>query len=572
MKRALFTMTVLMASAMSFAQTQTGVKTVSLEAVKAPMPVSKAMTAAKPGSMPMKSMYNGNYYTVPAGALYYGYTQEDMGYQATLVNVTGLSYGVFTNMNSDPFSAAWTWNGNNASDYGLVDESNNFVWFGMPINTSEGMSSYAAPVLNGADSYTLPNSYNQSGIISVDRLAPLTYSDPHIGRQIYGYSGFMSTQYLFGTGNAGVTDVVDGDTVEVSYPSMGFAQHFTKPMSPLYVENVYIPALSANGNANPLGDKTLTMKIIGDSGKEIATLTATQTDLLNKNNTDYLDPFGTPTLWSLIFQKKTVDPIWGEMTEPFVIDEGFTVMVTGFDQEGVDLGLFGFQSDGVEVTGPLDVESATLLTKREDGTTYEVQYSGVLSVPVTFTSLTDNVYVQTELTYKDQTSGDTQTFENSNVLRISEDGADSYLENQADLSLYVSTATPWEEGGYTVEVENTNDESDWLDTNPTCDASMWQDSGNGINFLNFTATPIEAGKGRWAVLKVIGRGVESENRIIVLQGTAQLSDVPSTGIENVVNNTVKADPNAPVYNISGQRVSKDAKGILIQNGKKFMNK
>ena len=74
------------------------------------------------------------------------------------------------------------------------------------------------------------------------------------------------------------------------------------------------------------------------------------------------------------------------------------------------------------------------------------------------------------------------------------------------------------------------------------------------------------------MLKVSGRGVESESPIIILQGTATLDDVP-TGIENVVNdNNVKADPNAPVYNISGQRVSKDAKGILIQNGKKFMNK
>lgn len=32
------------------------------------------------------------------------------------------------------------------------------------------------------------------------------------------------------------------------------------------------------------------------------------------------------------------------------------------------------------------------------------------------------------------------------------------------------------------------------------------------------------------------------------------------------------DPNAPVYNLAGQRVGKDVKGILIQNGKKFIRK
>ncbi len=34
----------------------------------------------------------------------------------------------------------------------------------------------------------------------------------------------------------------------------------------------------------------------------------------------------------------------------------------------------------------------------------------------------------------------------------------------------------------------------------------------------------------------------------------------------------QADKDAPVYNLSGQRVSKDTKGILIQNGKKYVNK
>ena len=42
-----------------------------------------------------------------------------------------------------------------------------------------------------------------------------------------------------------------------------------------------------------------------------------------------------------------------------------------------------------------------------------------------------------------------------------------------------------------------------------------------------------------------------------------------TGISEVI--TVN-DDDAPVYNLAGQRVSKDTKGILIKNGKKFFNK
>ncbi len=44
-----------------------------------------------------------------------------------------------------------------------------------------------------------------------------------------------------------------------------------------------------------------------------------------------------------------------------------------------------------------------------------------------------------------------------------------------------------------------------------------------------------------------------------------------TGISEVAVET-EADPNAPIYNLAGQRVSKDTKGILIQNGKKFINR
>lgn len=44
--------------------------------------------------------------------------------------------------------------------------------------------------------------------------------------------------------------------------------------------------------------------------------------------------------------------------------------------------------------------------------------------------------------------------------------------------------------------------------------------------------------------------------------------ITTTGINNPTTNVL--DNNAPVYNLAGQRVSKDAKGILIKNGKKII--
>ncbi len=47
-------------------------------------------------------------------------------------------------------------------------------------------------------------------------------------------------------------------------------------------------------------------------------------------------------------------------------------------------------------------------------------------------------------------------------------------------------------------------------------------------------------------------------------------DGETTGISDI--NAAKYEDDAPVYDLTGRRVSADAKGLLIKNGKKFINK
>ena len=49
-----------------------------------------------------------------------------------------------------------------------------------------------------------------------------------------------------------------------------------------------------------------------------------------------------------------------------------------------------------------------------------------------------------------------------------------------------------------------------------------------------------------------------------------ITTVSAAGIKNV--QTIEVNEKAPVYNLAGQRVSKDYKGVVIQNGKKFVRK
>lgn len=56
----------------------------------------------------------------------------------------------------------------------------------------------------------------------------------------------------------------------------------------------------------------------------------------------------------------------------------------------------------------------------------------------------------------------------------------------------------------------------------------------------------------------------------IVKELAPISAPVPTGINNIT--TEATDANAPVYNLSGQRVGKNAKGVLIKNGKKYVVK
>jgi len=60
-----------------------------------------------------------------------------------------------------------------------------------------------------------------------------------------------------------------------------------------------------------------------------------------------------------------------------------------------------------------------------------------------------------------------------------------------------------------------------------------------------------------------------KHQVRVKKITVTLKNDP-TGINEVSNGTV--NENAPIYNLAGQRVGKCYKGVVIQNGKKFIKK
>ena len=253
-----------------------------------------------------------------------------------------------------------------------------------------------------------------------------------------------------------------------------------------------------------------------------------------------------------------------------------TVEITGMEQEGVKFGFYLYESVPED-----QMETGYTLARDDQGNEYNLyNTASINSLPVYFSALFDQVNVLSTISYyADENQTTTIDVENCNVLRISDDGASCWMDNEVqEPGVYVETATPWTKNGmmnysYEVAQSSTGADNSWI-TACNADESGWTTYYQ--NMLSFTATECPAGEGRWAVLNIVGRGVTSETPIILLQGTATLDDVyAGTGIENaVVDNSADKgfDENAPVYNLNGQRVSKSAKGILIQDGRKFIRK
>jgi len=591
MKKCLFTMAALVASSMSFAQ-NVEMQPKMMEFNSNRFKVEKQEKAVAGEMKAKKTAATGNYYTRPEGSMYVGATKTNSGFSATILCLQPSADAVFTNKNTDPSSAKWSMVTSSSSidlsDY--ADANNNLVWSVSPLapNTTYGLSSYYAPTLTkGSDAYILPNNSNEDGsALAAQDLGPLTFQGSNVGTKLLGYSGLNSTGYLFGTGSCKETDETTGTSTV--YKFYGVRQHFEKPMSPLYVEDVYVTCCSGHGHTQPLSNGAkLTMYIVDEDDNSMATLTADESDATAwmsgtthyTTSNEYMG--GTLYFYNLTFSQKVKDEDSGDMVaSPFVIDKPFYVTITGFDSEDVDIALCGYSPADED---PID--GASILMYPEGGSaedTKTIGYKGNLSTPITFTGLLDNVQVASTL----QNSDGSQVWEKCNVIRIGTDGTTNTFDSYPDLegvAAFIYTATPWKDANdndnYYYEVVKTSDGTngdDWIlgmtvDTSAYTATSGSTTYATGLNYATFQLSSLSEG-GRWAVLDIKGRGITSETPVILLQGTATLDDALA-GIDNVTvdkNGAVKA--NANIYNLNGQRVSKNSTGILIQNGKKYIKK
>ena len=161
MKRTFFTLTAVLASALCFAQTTERIDVGTMQKVRQTKATSQVMTL-KSKDAPKKSAATGNYYTRPAGTMYCGFDKEGMGYYNVKLVAPAYTDMQFTNMNADR-SGNWYLNAQTGlvSADDMADADNNLIIEG----GIQGGYYLPEPVLvNGSDSYKLPNNYSSTYI------------------------------------------------------------------------------------------------------------------------------------------------------------------------------------------------------------------------------------------------------------------------------------------------------------------------------------------------------------------------------------------------------------------------
>ncbi len=524
----------------------------------------KKAEIAKPGQGPARSLETGLYYKNPTGSLFYSYKPNGYGYYPDFLVVSPFESYTLTNMAPNPSQTVWTLRGDDASD--LVDGNGNFSYIGTPgwmlpaptLSNASGTDTYNVSELNTSYEDD-PNNY-YTRITCDDDLNWMSFVQDHTGMNPWGA---LDNDNMCGTG----TYTTDDGTV---LTSTAVTQMYPAPASPLYVDSIYVEGITIGSAAYKNGAKLTLNLYDANTNEKLYTLTSGAEDYTNvisdtRNNK-------TVTLGTSVFVNKVTDDFGNEVIDPIVIDRAVKAELTGFENADIDFGPVMYEYTAADVMADV----AQVVLKDMNNPSQELQpltYRGSLALGLKFHGFMDKAYAVTAISFQDGTD---QT--GYNIIRISDDGKTNSTEGKTgtDYALpcaWIETATPWfdTEGNeqYYFELP------DWIQSIQV-DNSYYDPTGENNttgnpdfrNYVAFIADPLPAGTtGREAVVYVKGRGYTDSTPIVLLQGDAK---VP-TGIENVVTDKNKADKNAPVYNLNGQRVSKSTKGILIQNGKKFIN-
>ncbi len=269
-------------------------------------------------------------------------------------------------------------------------------------------------------------------------------------------------------------------------------------------------------------------------------------------------------VYNVCFHKKEIDDFGIEANVPVILDKDFCILIYGVSNEGIDCGFMGLTMDDIDIE---DVPAGEPLITDGEGIG-SFSYRTPISLQADFYGYFDAVEIPTVL-YGEDEEGNSIEYADCNVVRVSADGQtvvnEKYPEDFGEY-IYFSIARDWED-----EDGNENyyfDAPEWIDEMVPYSTSSSEETG--MYLLSLKCLPLAEGEtGRIGYINLVANGgLTSEKAIVVLQGDASFDE--AMGIATVATNGKKLSGKR--YNLSGQQVNANYKGVVIENGVKVVKK
>lgn len=522
-------------------------------------------------TVPMRTKSSGTYYRRPRGGYFIGFGLDGRGYYPTVLYVSPWQAVVFENTDAQKRGEWHTWTFSKLTNQGdyfddpsvVVDANGDYR-----MSYAPGEQYYTPTLTCGSDSFLIgeegyfhvlrANNSAHPGRVMAGGKVVVKSTDDH--QRFYYMGGTFSNLQRWG---------VLGDNVFGSglyggkYPSYGAAQLFDRPMTPLAVDRIFVQGCSYSRQPIPEGD-TLTCYVSKCTERQMPNGTMLKVPTYEYTDTLYAmaaDTLGFvsevtrngKTIYDgyVLFSKR-VDDGNGNMVEtPIVIDpvdfdeNGFVLVVEGFDHEGMDLGVYGYYfNDDVD-----DIQEGMMLFRDPTtGNTGFSVYGSSLAMNIGMEILYDAVLVT--------------NIGGGNVMYVSADGKTYAVRGDTSQGLVVKTAREWngKEGVSNYTLEGL---PDWVEEVRVDETLRLQPGHQGECILSFVCQPLPEGvERRSASMTIKGCGVKGRTPVHLIQDRVTLH------IGHVNEDTPK-DPGR-AYTTGGQPWDGRGRGIVIRGGKKHV--
>jgi len=363
MKKTLLLMSaMLLLSAGTFAQKQrtevkgklekaiTAIGNTQLAAAPAKMaPMREVQASPSVNKAPRRTMVDGVWYQRPEGSLYLSGRNDEQGAYWSYLYMPAFTNVTYKNMATKKENATWSLASSQTS-ISVDGNDDNDLEIELPKVTERYISPLYIPTLTqgktsfrfGDDIYDYDNQNKpvplnpDVALVNGDTINMLTQVNLAPG-YFYGFSNGSS----FGNRTATFT-MEDGTEVEAI--SDAIYEFYKKPIKPLYITDIFFRVVNYSGA--PLMKEGTEMKCTvrkveedGTIGEAIAEMPFTLADTTYCSS--FTDESGIEHMSGafLISQKET-DAFGTEYDVPFVVKDEFVIVISGFEQEGVDFSLF----------------------------------------------------------------------------------------------------------------------------------------------------------------------------------------------------------------------------------------